>query len=129
MQALVTGATGFLGTSLVRYLLASGTSVRVLARSAAKAAPLVAALVTRQHTFSGAEPESTALLERVLTLLTRSREVEHWSWKDPKQVAKIVASCCVAEEWADAKYHFQAAQQGAVRVVNCVRVSVTLGEW
>jgi nucleoside-diphosphate-sugar epimerase len=43
MRALVTGATGFLGTSLARHLLASGTSVRVLARSAAKAAPLVAA--------------------------------------------------------------------------------------
>lgn len=37
---LVTGATGFLGASLVRRLLADGAAVRVLARSPAKARPL-----------------------------------------------------------------------------------------
>ena len=41
MTALVTGATGFLGASLVTRLLARGDSVRVLARSPAKAKPLI----------------------------------------------------------------------------------------
>ncbi|HEX5303350.1 MAG TPA: NAD-dependent epimerase/dehydratase family protein [Streptosporangiaceae bacterium] len=40
MTVLVTGGTGFLGTSLGRRLLADGARVRVLARSAAKAGPL-----------------------------------------------------------------------------------------
>lgn len=40
MTVLVTGATGFLGTSLVRRLLLDGARVRVLARSAQKARPL-----------------------------------------------------------------------------------------
>jgi nucleoside-diphosphate-sugar epimerase len=40
MTVVVTGATGFLGTSLVRRLLSRGTRVRVLARSPAKAKPL-----------------------------------------------------------------------------------------
>lgn len=40
MTVLVTGATGFLGTSLVRRLRSRGTPVRVLARSQAKAKPL-----------------------------------------------------------------------------------------
>jgi nucleoside-diphosphate-sugar epimerase len=38
---LVTGATGFLGRSLVRHLLSDGVHVRLLARSPVKAAPLV----------------------------------------------------------------------------------------
>lgn len=38
--ALVTGGTGFLGTSLVRRLLCDGARVRVLARSPIKAEPL-----------------------------------------------------------------------------------------
>jgi nucleoside-diphosphate-sugar epimerase len=41
LTVVVTGATGFMGTSLVRRLLADGTPVRVLARSPAKAKPLV----------------------------------------------------------------------------------------
>jgi nucleoside-diphosphate-sugar epimerase len=40
VTVLVTGATGFLGTSLVRRLLSRGARVRVLARSPAKAKPL-----------------------------------------------------------------------------------------
>lgn len=40
MTVLVTGATGFLGTSLVRRLLSDGAPVRVLARSPTKARPL-----------------------------------------------------------------------------------------
>jgi nucleoside-diphosphate-sugar epimerase len=40
MQILVTGATGFLGTPLVHRLCAQGATVRILARSAAKAQPL-----------------------------------------------------------------------------------------
>lgn len=43
MKALVTGATGFIGTHLVRALLARGDSVHVLARNAGRAAPLRAA--------------------------------------------------------------------------------------
>ncbi len=43
MRALVTGATGFLGQYLVRALLARGDSVRILARSAQRAAPLAGA--------------------------------------------------------------------------------------
>ncbi len=39
----VTGATGFLGASLVRRLLADGATVRVLARSGERAAPLARA--------------------------------------------------------------------------------------
>jgi nucleoside-diphosphate-sugar epimerase len=38
---LVTGATGFLGASLVRRLLFGGVRVRVLARSATKAKPMI----------------------------------------------------------------------------------------
>ena len=41
MTVLVTGGTGFLGASLTRRLLADGARVRVLARSRAKAEPLV----------------------------------------------------------------------------------------
>ncbi len=43
IKALVTGATGFIGSHLVRELLRRGDSVRILARSATKAAPLGAA--------------------------------------------------------------------------------------
>jgi nucleoside-diphosphate-sugar epimerase len=41
MTVLVTGATGFLGASLVRRLLSGGAPVRLLARSPMKAKPLV----------------------------------------------------------------------------------------
>src|SRR4051812_44747964 len=40
LTILVTGATGFLGASLVRRLLAGGSEVRVLVRSPSKAEPL-----------------------------------------------------------------------------------------
>jgi nucleoside-diphosphate-sugar epimerase len=40
MTVVVTGATGFLGTSLVRRLLSGGVRVRLLARSPMKAKPL-----------------------------------------------------------------------------------------
>ena len=40
VTALVTGGTGFLGTSLTRRLLSDGARVRVLARSRARAQPL-----------------------------------------------------------------------------------------
>jgi nucleoside-diphosphate-sugar epimerase len=43
MKALVTGATGFVGEGLVRTLLKSGATVRILARNPDKAAPLRAA--------------------------------------------------------------------------------------
>jgi nucleoside-diphosphate-sugar epimerase len=43
MTVLVTGASGFLGDSLVRRLLAGGSTVRALVRSRAKAEPLIAA--------------------------------------------------------------------------------------
>ncbi|MGH8217310.1 MAG: NAD-dependent epimerase/dehydratase family protein [Steroidobacteraceae bacterium] len=43
MRALVTGATGYIGSELVRALLRRGDDVRILARSATRAAPLVAA--------------------------------------------------------------------------------------
>src|SRR5262245_46895549 len=42
MSILVTGATGFLGANLVRYLLAQGEDVRILVRSSSKAKPLIA---------------------------------------------------------------------------------------
>jgi nucleoside-diphosphate-sugar epimerase len=41
MRALITGATGFLGTRLTMHLLASGMSVRVLARAKRRATPLI----------------------------------------------------------------------------------------
>lgn len=40
MKVLITGATGFVGSYLVRALLQRGDSVRVLARSSGKSAPL-----------------------------------------------------------------------------------------
>lgn len=43
MRALVTGATGYIGSELVRALLRRGDEVRILARSATRAAPLAAA--------------------------------------------------------------------------------------
>jgi nucleoside-diphosphate-sugar epimerase len=43
MTVLVTGASGFLGDSLVRRLLGDGSSVRALVRSIAKTGPLTAA--------------------------------------------------------------------------------------
>jgi nucleoside-diphosphate-sugar epimerase len=43
MRALVTGATGFLGSHLTRVLIGRGDSVRILARSAERAAALQAA--------------------------------------------------------------------------------------
>ena len=43
MRALVTGATGFVGGYLTRALLGRGDSVRVLSRTAERAAPLAAA--------------------------------------------------------------------------------------
>jgi nucleoside-diphosphate-sugar epimerase len=43
MKALVTGATGFVGTHLTRALIRHGDSVRILARTAERAAPLQAA--------------------------------------------------------------------------------------
>jgi nucleoside-diphosphate-sugar epimerase len=43
MTVLVTGASGFLGDSLVRRLLGDGSSVRALVRSTAKTGPLTAA--------------------------------------------------------------------------------------
>jgi nucleoside-diphosphate-sugar epimerase len=62
LTVLVTGATGFMGASLARRLLAQGEHVRVLARSPAKAKPL---------TDQGAEvvvgdiTDSTAVAEAV----------------------------------------------------------------
>lgn len=41
MRTLITGATGFLGMALTRRLLADGARVRILARSPARARPLV----------------------------------------------------------------------------------------
>jgi 2-alkyl-3-oxoalkanoate reductase len=43
MKALVTGATGFVGSYLTRALLRRGDTVRILARTAERAAPLQAA--------------------------------------------------------------------------------------
>lgn len=43
MKALVTGATGFLGSYLTRALIRRGDTVRILARAVARAAPLEAA--------------------------------------------------------------------------------------
>jgi nucleoside-diphosphate-sugar epimerase len=43
MRVLVTGATGLIGSELVRALLRRGDEVRILARSPVRAAPLVAA--------------------------------------------------------------------------------------
>jgi nucleoside-diphosphate-sugar epimerase len=43
MKALVTGATGFIGSHLTRALLRRGDSVRILVRSASRAAPHAAA--------------------------------------------------------------------------------------
>jgi len=42
-RILVTGATGFIGGHLARRLLAQGAQVRVFARDATRAAPLVKA--------------------------------------------------------------------------------------
>jgi dihydroflavonol-4-reductase len=59
-QILITGATGFIGRALTRNLLAQGESVRVLARSRAKAR----ALFGEQVEIIAGDLTNTATLER-----------------------------------------------------------------
>jgi nucleoside-diphosphate-sugar epimerase len=71
---LVTGATGFLGSSLARRLLGNGARVRVLARSASKAKPLAdlgAEVVAGDITDRGAVRAAVAGTEIVYHLAGR----------------------------------------------------------
>jgi 2-alkyl-3-oxoalkanoate reductase len=74
MKALVTGATGFLGSHLTRALIARGDSVRILARTAERAAALeVAGAKMRLADFSEAGSlEGTATDVDVVFHLVRS---------------------------------------------------------
>jgi dihydroflavonol-4-reductase len=85
--ALVTGATGFTGSHLVRSLVADGTRVRVLARSAARAATRLPAdieLVKGEISDAGTLARAVEGVERVYHLAAAYREARHkeeYYWK------------------------------------------------
>ncbi|HEU4680237.1 MAG TPA: NAD-dependent epimerase/dehydratase family protein [Gemmatimonadales bacterium] len=78
-SVLVTGATGFTGRHLVRSLTADGYRVRVLARSAARAASLPAGVDVREADITDPRAVSKALdgIDTVYHLAAAYREASH----------------------------------------------------
>lgn len=78
-SVLVTGATGFTGRHLVRSLTADGYGVRVLARSAARAASLPAEVDVREADITDPRAVSKALdgIDTVYHLAAAYREASH----------------------------------------------------
>lgn len=78
-SVLVTGATGFTGRHLVRSLTADGYGVRVLARSAARAASLPAGVDVREADITDPRAVSKALdgIDTVYHLAAAYQEASH----------------------------------------------------
>lgn len=116
MKALVTGATGFTGSHLARYLAAQGDDVRVLVRDAARAQPLSDAgigVVVGDLTSRDDLNRAMAHIDVVYNIAALYREA-----------GRPTAEYRAVNAMAVATIVDVAAQHGASRVVHCSTVGV-----
>lgn len=100
MRTLITGATGFLGTALVTRLLADGVPVRILARSPARARPLVergAELtvgdVTDDHAVRSALRDITVVYHLAGRLFVPGVPAAEY-WQTHVEGTRVMLECC-----------------------------------